>query len=240
MTSTKTRINKYLARAGICSRREADKLITAGEVEVNGKKADIGMPISEEDKVKVNGKIIHPITEKIYIAFHKPYGVITTTDADSNNNIMEYIDLPSRVFPIGRLDVESSGLILLTNDGEIANKLLKSENKQEKEYLVTVDKPFIKSDIEKLQNGIMLDDRKTLPAKVKLISSHQLSITIIQGMNRQIRRMCQSLGYEIKILKRVRFAGIQLGDLTRGKWRYLTAEEMKSLANDHELIKCRK
>ncbi|MBU0667788.1 rRNA pseudouridine synthase [Patescibacteria group bacterium] len=225
----KTRINKFLAQAGICSRRQADKLIANGEVTINGKKAELGATVSGEDKVKVNGKLIRQIAEKIYIAFHKPYGVITTTNPENNNNIMEYIDLPTRIYPIGRLDVQSSGLILLTNDGEIVNKLLKSENKQEKQYLITVDKPLTKADIEKLQNGIMLDDRKTLPAKVKLISSHQFSITIIQGMNRQIRRMCEALGYNIKILKRVRFSGIELGDLPRGKWRHLTAEEIKSL-----------
>jgi len=229
MTSTKTRINKYLARAGICSRREADKLITAGEVEVNGKKADIGMPISEEDKVKVNGKIIHPITEKIYIAFHKPYGVITTTDADSNNHIMEYIDLPSRVFPIGRLDVESSGLLLLTNDGDIVNKILKSKNKLEKEYLVTLNKPIRGDQIQNLRDGMKLGDRKTLPAKVEQLGMRKINMILVQGMNRQIRRMCEKLGYEVKKLERIRIGRIQLSDLEPGKWRYLSRKEIESL-----------
>lgn len=224
-----TRINKFIAESGICSRREADKLIDRGKVTINGKKAKLGDKVSYTDFIKVNGKPLPQKKEKIYIAFHKPFGVITTTDPKAENNIMTYIDLHTRVYPIGRLDVESSGLILLTNDGEIVNKLLKSKNKQEKEYIVTLNKPLTDLDINKLKNGILLEERRTLPAKVKMISSHQASISIVQGMNRQVRRMFEKIGYHVKVLKRVRFAGIELEDLQRGKWRYLNKNEIASL-----------
>jgi len=231
MTNQKelTRINKFLAESGICSRREADRLIESGKVTINSKKANLGDKVTPNDSIKVNNKPLPQKKEKIYIAFHKPYGVITTTDPKADNNIMEHINLKTRVYPIGRLDVESSGLILLTNDGEIVNRLLKSKNKQEKEYIVTLNKPFTREAEKKLSNGIKLEERRTLPAKVKIISSHQISISIVQGMNRQVRRMCEKIGYHVKVLKRVKFAGIQLGDLQRGKWRYLTKAEIESL-----------
>ncbi len=225
----KTRINKFLAQAGICSRREADKLIETGKVTINGKKAQLGTAVSEKDHIKLNGKLISEKEKKVYIAFHKPFGVITTTNPESTNNIMEYFKIPERIYPIGRLDVQSSGLILLTNDGAIVNRLLKAENKQEKEYIVTVNKPLTDEAIEKLEKGIMLDRRKTLPAKVKKRSTHQMSITIVQGINRQIRRMCEALGYDVKILKRTRIASIELKDLQRGKWRYLSDKEIRTL-----------
>lgn len=225
-----TRINKYLSQNGICSRREADKLIEEGLVTINGKKAKLGDQVSDKDQLTVKGrKIPKREIKKIYIAFHKPYGVITTTDRESPNNILEYVDVPERIYPVGRLDVQSSGLILLTNDGDIVNKLMRAENKQEKEYLVTVDKPFITEDLKKLERGIMLEGRRTMPAIIEKISPNQISITIMQGLNRQIRRMCEVLGFNVKILKRVRIAGILLGELARGKWRFLTEEELKSI-----------
>lgn len=223
------RINKFLAESGVCSRREADRLIEAGKVTINGEKAILGATTSLEDIVKVEGEIIKPVEQKIYIAFHKPFGVITTTDKNSTNTVMDYIETSTRVYPIGRLDVHSSGLLLLTNDGEVVNKLNKAENNHEKEYLVTVDKALQEEDLEELRTGIMLEDRKTLPAKVKKISSHQVSIVLIQGMNRQVRRMCEAVGYEVKILKRIRIGDIYLEPLTRGKWRYLNESEIKSL-----------
>lgn len=224
-----TRINKFLAEAGVCSRREADRLIEAGKVTINGKQAVLGDTVKPQDKVQYNGKTIKPVEQKIYLALHKPYGAITTTDPNSTNTVMDYIQTSTRVYPIGRLDVHSSGLLLLTNDGDIVNKLLKSENKWEKEYLVTLNKKITEEDIEKLQKGVMLDGRKTLPAKVQKVTSHQMSITIIQGMNRQVRRMCEKVGYDVKILKRVRIGNIRLGDLPRGKWRPLTKQEVQEI-----------
>lgn len=223
------RINKFLAEAGICSRREADRLIQAGEITINGKKAVLGDTVSSKDTIQHRGKTVKPLQEKIYIAFHKPFGAITTTDKNSENTVMDYIQIPHRIYPVGRLDVQSSGLLLLTNDGDIVNKLLKAEHKKEKEYLVTVNKPFTEDAIKKLAEGILLDERKTFPAKIKQISPNQISITIIQGMNRQIRRMCEKVGYEVKILKRVRIGNIRLGELPRGKWRHLTPDEVKTL-----------
>jgi 23S rRNA pseudouridine2604 synthase len=235
------RINKYLSTLGVCSRREADKLIQEQKVLINGKPATLGTQVTEKDKISINGRpIASSMPQKIYIAFHKPYGVITTTDKSKPNNILEYINLPERVFPVGRLDVLSSGLILLTNDGDIVNNLMRAENKKEKEYFATLDKPMTPQDIKKLEKGITIIKKnssqkrvpqKTLPAIIKKISPNQLSITIIQGLNRQIRRMCEALGYEVKILKRIRIASIELGELPRGKWRILTPAEIASIKN---------
>jgi 23S rRNA pseudouridine2604 synthase len=243
-----TRINKLLSQLGVCSRREADRLIELGKVTINGKKAGLGDQAEISDKIVVDGKpVSNKEIKKIYIAFHKPFGVITTTDPNKNNNVLEYIDMPERVYPIGRLDVESSGLILLTNDGDIVNKLLKSKSKVEKEYIVTVDKPFTPEALKKLASGVFLSHTKilknkvgvnrrvsmgkfkTLPAKIQKISPTQISITIVQGMNRQVRRMCEVLGFAVKILKRVRIANIHLNELPRGKWRPLTEEEIKGI-----------
>lgn len=223
------RINKYIAEAGICSRREADRLIEAGKVEINGRHATLGDRVSDEDDVVVNGKRISANTEKFYIAFHKPVGVITTTDKKSTNTVMDYVKPGVRVFPVGRLDVESSGLLLLTNDGEIVNKILKSENKLEKEYVVSVNKAVQPEDIEALRQGVKIDGRKTLPAKVERLGAKRLDIVLVQGRNRQIRRMCERLGYEVKTLERVRIGEIRLEDIAPGRWRFLTREEIKSL-----------
>lgn len=227
------RINKYLAQSGYCSRREADRMIEEGKVTINGKKAKLGSKIIEGDEVRANGHEVKTAIKKIYIAFHKPFGVITTTDKKASNTVMDYVNIPERVYPMGRLDVESSGLILLTNDGDIVNKLLKSKNRNEKEYLVTVDKQITPEMLKKLESGITIDNyQKTLPAKVDKINSHQFSIIIVQGLNRQVRRMCEAVGLQVKILKRVRIMNIQLGDLARGKWRYLTEEEIDTFLNE--------
>ncbi len=243
-----TRINKLLSEMGICSRREADKLIEKGKIMINGKKAQLGDQAEVSDDIMVNGKkIAQKKVEKIYIAFHKPYGVITTTDRSKENNVLDYIDIKERVYPVGRLDVESSGLILITNDGDIVNKLLKSGSKIEKEYLVTVDKPVTPLLLQKMEKGVYIPRTKvvktpeglirhipmgkfkTLPASVKKISPTQFAIIIVQGMNRQIRRMCEVLGFNVKILKRVRIGKVELGELPRGKWRYLSEDEIKSI-----------
>lgn len=223
------RINKFLASTGLCSRRQADELLRSGRVTINGKKAELGDQVEGTEIIQVNGKEVKPISEKIYIAFHKPYGVICTTDPNATNNIIDYLKFPSRIFPIGRLDVESSGLILLTNDGEIVNKISKAQNRFEKEYVVTVDKAVTPLALKKLAEGVIILGRKTLPAKVEKISPNQFIITIIQGMNRQIRRMCEAVGYEVNILKRVRIHNITLDGLGRGKWRHLTPEEVQTL-----------
>jgi len=223
------RINKFLASSGICSRRQADELIKHGKVTINGKKAQLGDQVEGTENIEVNGKKVQMNKEKIYIAFHKPYGVICTTDPNATNNIIDYLKFPSRIFPIGRLDVESAGLILLTNDGDIVNKISKAQNGFEKEYMVTVNTAITTQALQKLADGVMILGRKTLPALVQQISPNQFSITIIQGMNRQIRRMCEAVGYGVKILKRVRIKNVTLEGLGRGKWRHLTPKEVKEL-----------
>jgi len=231
MDMEKIRINKFIAEAGICSRREADRLLEAGKVQVNGIKATLGDRVSLEDEVTVNGQAISQNAEKLYIAFHNPYSVTTTTDKNSDNTVMDYIDIPSRIYPVGRLDVQSSGLLLLTNDGDIVNKILKSKHKLEKEYLVTLDKPIQQEDLQHLREGVRLEERKTLPATVKKITDCEIDMIIVQGMNRQIRRMCETLGYEVKKLERIRIGKIQLDAIPSGKWRYLTKQEVETLAS---------
>ncbi len=230
--SIKMRINKFLASSGICSRRQADELIKSGKVTINGKKAALGDQVEGTENIQANGKKVQRTDKKIYIAFHKPYGVICTTDPNATNNIIDYLKFPERIFPIGRLDVESSGLILLTNDGDIVNKISKAQNRFEKEYIVTVDNAVTPQALEKLAKGVVILGRKTLPAKVEKISPNQFSITIVQGMNRQIRRMCEALGYQVKILKRVRIKNVTLEGLTRGKWRHLLPDEVKELLSE--------
>jgi len=227
------RINKLIAESGVCSRREADRLIEAGNVEINGEQASLGDRASLADRITVNGKRIPVKRQKLYIAFHKPFGVITTTDKQSTNTVMDYIKTRSRVYPIGRLDVESSGLLLLTNDGDIVNKILKSKHKLEKEYLVTVNKPIRGDHIQNLRDGIRLGNRRTLPAKVEQLGARKINMILVQGMNRQIRRMCEKLGYEVKKLERVRIGKIKLDTLAPGKWRILSKKEIASLVQPH-------
>ncbi len=224
-----TRINKFLAQAGVCSRREADRLIQAKKVTINGKVAGLGDQVQAADKIKVSGKEITRSDRKIYIAFHKPYGVISTSDPNADNTILDWIDVKERIFPVGRLDVQSSGLILLTNDGEIVNGISKAEHGHEKEYLVTVDKPVTPAFVKKMAEGVFILGRNTMPAKVKKIAPNEFTIVLIQGMNKQIRRMCEALGYEVINLKRTRVMNIYLDDLPRGKWRYLEEKEQKDL-----------
>ncbi len=227
--SEKIRINKFIADSGYCSRREADKWIDQKKVTIDGRVAMHGDKVSRKNVISINGHTVKPRKNNIYIAFHKPFGAITTTDKNADNTVLDYIDIKERIYPIGRLDVESSGLLLLTNDGSIVNKLLKSKHKIEKEYLVTVDKQLTEESLKRLAGGLKIDNQKTLPAKVIQLSPNQFKIIIVQGLNRQIRRMCDALGYKVKILKRIKFAGIELGDLPRGKWRYLTPAEIKTL-----------
>jgi len=224
-----TRINKYIAESGLCSRRAAENYIRDGGVTINGKVAKLGAKVKTGDIVKVNGKLIRPSANKIYIAFNKPIGVITTTNQDYANNVMEYINIKERVFPIGRLDVESSGLLLLTNDGDLSNSISKGEGKYEKEYIVTVDKTVNGQFLKKLSEGIILDGYRTLPAKATQLGSKSFSLVILEGKNRQIRRMCEYFKYNVVKLERIRIGKIKLQGLKSGSWRYLTEKEIETL-----------
>ena len=226
------RLNKYIASSGTCSRREADKLIESGKVSVNGVTADLGTRVFEGDTVEIEGRSIVPEDSMIYIAFNKPLGITCTTDRRDPSNIIDYINFSERIFPIGRLDKNSSGLILLTNNGDIVNTLLRSENGHEKEYVVTIDRPYDKDFIKNMSNGVPVLGRMTLPAKVIPVNDKKFKIILKQGMNRQIRRMCEYLGYKVTRLKRIRFMNIKLGELETGKWRYLTAKEKQELLKD--------
>jgi 23S rRNA pseudouridine2604 synthase len=225
--SSGTRINKYLSEVGFCSRREADKLIDAGRVTINGKVPEMGTKINPGDQIRVDGKLIsEPEEEHVYIAFNKPIGIVCTTDIKAEkNNIIDFINHPKRIFPIGRLDKESEGLILLTSDGDIVNKILRAKNNHEKEYVVTVDKPITKTFIHKMANGIPILDTITNKCEVRQINTYKFNIVLTQGLNRQIRRMCDYLGYKVTKLKRIRIMNIIL-DQQIGKWRDLSKKEM--------------
>lgn len=225
--SSGTRINKYLSEVGFCSRREADKLIDAGRVTINGKVPEMGTKINPGDQIRVDGKLIsEPEEEHVYIAFNKPIGIVCTTDVKAEkNNIIDFINHPKRIFPIGRLDKESEGLILLTSDGDIVNKILRAKNNHEKEYVVTVDKPITKTFIDKMANGIPILDTLTNKCEVRQINTYKFNIVLTQGLNRQIRRMCDYLGYKVTKLKRIRIMNIIL-DQQIGKWRDLSKKEM--------------
>ena len=226
------RLNKYIASSGLCSRREADTLIEKGKVTINGTVAVQGSKVMDEDVVEVSGRRITPEDSMVYIAFNKPLGVTCTTDNRDPSNIIDYIGFNERIFPIGRLDKNSSGLILLTNDGSIVNKLLRAENGHEKEYLVTVNRPYDKAFIKSMESGVPVLGQLTLPCKITPAGDRTFKIILHQGLNRQIRRMCEYLGYRVTKLKRIRFMNIRLGDLENGKWRHLTAEEKKELLSN--------
>ena len=226
------RLNKYIASSGLGSRREADTLIENGKVTINGEVAVQGTKVNEGDVVLVNGRKITPDDDMVYIAFNKPLGVTCTTDKRDPSNIIDFIGFNDRIFPVGRLDKNSSGLILLTNDGSIVNKLLRAENGHEKEYLVTVNRPYDKNFIKQMESGVPVLGQLTLPCKLKPAGDKSFKIVLHQGLNRQIRRMCEYLGYKVTKLKRIRFMNIYLGDLETGKWRYLTSDEKKKLLKE--------
>ncbi|WP_405202213.1 23S rRNA pseudouridine(2604) synthase RluF [Dokdonia sp. LLG6352-1] len=225
-----TRINKYLSEAGYCSRRAADKLIDQGRVTINGKVPEMGTKITEGDEVRVNGELITSSTEKpVYIALNKPVGIVCTTDTRvEKDNIIDFINYPSRIFPIGRLDKPSEGLIFLTNDGDIVNKILRARNNHEKEYEVWVDKPITPSFIQQMSNGVPILDTVTRKCHVEQLSRFSFKIILTQGLNRQIRRMCEALEYEVTRLKRNRIMNIEL-DVPVGKWRYISDTEMEEI-----------
>lgn len=226
------RLNKYIASSGLCSRREADTLIESGKVTINGIVAVQGSKVLDGDVVEVNGRKVTPEDDMVYIAFNKPLGITCTTDTRDPSNIIDYIGFDERIFPVGRLDKNSSGLILLTNDGSIVNKLLRAENGHEKEYLVTVNHPYDKNFIKSMESGVPVLGQLTLPCRIKPAGDRSFKIILHQGLNRQIRRMCEYLGYKVTKLKRIRFMNIMLGDLETGKWRYLTSAEKKELIKD--------
>ncbi len=224
-------INKYISETGLCSRREADKLIEEGKVKLNGVVAKLGNRVGKDDKVEVNGKSVNDKNKpkRVYIAFNKPIGITCTTDRRIKGNIIEYINYPERIFPIGRLDKPSEGLILLTNDGDIVNNVLRVSNHKEKEYIVSVDKEITKNFIEKMSSGVPIHDTITLPCKVEKIGRFIFRIILVQGLNRQIRYMCKYLEYEVTSLKRVRIMNIKLDNLKIGHWRYLEKDEIEQL-----------
>jgi len=224
------RLNKYLSEIGHCSRRAADKLIDAGRIEVNGKKVEMGQKVVPTDRIEIDGVLVENLQERsIYLAFNKPVGIVCTTDTRvEKDNIIDYINYPSRIFPIGRLDKPSEGLILLTNDGDIVNKILRARNNHEKEYLVTVNKPVTKEFIEKMAQGVPILDTVTRKCEVEQIHKKQFRIVLTQGLNRQIRRMCEYLDYKVVKLKRIRIMNIKL-DLGVGKYRELTKKEFNEL-----------
>ena len=226
-----TRINKFLSEIGYCSRRAADKLIEQGRVKINGEVPEMGTKISADDEVSVNGKVVHRAKKKkmVYIAFNKPVGIVCTTDQmREKNNIIDYINYPTRIFPIGRLDKPSEGLIFLTNDGDIVNKILRARNNHEKEYEVTVSKPITKEFIEAMGNGVPILDTVTRKCFVKQTDKNKFKIILTQGLNRQIRRMCEYLEYDIRKLKRVRIMNINL-DIPIGEYRDFTARELNKI-----------
>lgn len=223
------RLNKYISGSGYCSRREADQLIENGRVTINGKRASIGMRVLPGQKVKVNGELIKNEIEPIYIAYNKPVGVVSTTDPNERDNIIDYISHEQRIFPIGRLDKDSQGLILLTNDGDIVNKILRVGNNHRKEYIVKVDRPVTKEFLTKMSQGVPILDRVTRRCEIKEINPYTFQISLIQGLNRQIRRMCEYFDYEVVKLERIQIMNIKLGNLGQGNWRDLTHTELEGL-----------
>lgn len=222
-------LNKFISETGFCSRREADKLIEAGRVTVNGKLPKLGNRVTHDDIIKVDGQTLKAKDKTIYIAFNKPVGVSSTTDRKDKYNIIDYINHPKRIFPIGRLDKPSEGLIFLTNDGDIVNKILRAGNNHEKEYIVTVDKPITPDFVKRMSNGIRILDTVTQKCFVKQESKYAFRIILTQGLNRQIRRMCEVLGYHVTKLVRIRIMNITLAGIVPGKWRYLTQSEIDAI-----------
>ncbi|QGK76942.1 23S rRNA pseudouridine(2604) synthase RluF [Flavobacterium sp. SLB02] len=223
------RLNKFIGETGYCSRREADKLIEEGRVTINGVVPEMGTKVSQNDEVRIDGKLIIEKHEKlVYLAFNKPVGIECTTNLEVRNNIVDYINYPKRIFPIGRLDKASEGLIFMTNDGDIVNKILRARNNHEKEYTVTVNKPITERFIQRMGNGIPILDTVTKKCKVEQISQFTFKIILTQGLNRQIRRMTEYLGYDVTALKRIRIINISL-DVPVGRYRDLTDDEIKEL-----------
>lgn len=226
------RINRFLSDSGFCSRREADRLIASGAVTVNGRPAELGQAVfPEKDVIAVNGRVVEArnASDYVYLALNKPRGITCTTDRRRRDNIIDFLAYPERVFPVGRLDRDSEGLILLTNDGSIVNRILRAGNRHEKEYLVSVNRPYDPEFLEHMEAGMEILGQLTLPARCKPVSRRSFRIILRQGLNRQIRRMCEALGYEVVRLTRLRIMHINLGSLKSGCWRYLGDGELRDL-----------
>lgn len=223
------RLNKFLSEAGVCSRREADRLIEAGRVTVDGKKAETGMKITPGQEVRVDQKLVKPEEEMIVLAVNKPRGIVCTEEKREPDNIIRFLNYPTRITYAGRLDKDSEGLLLMTNNGDIINKMMRAGNYHEKEYLVTVDKPVTEEFLQHMARGVPILDTVTRPCQVKKEGKKTFRIVLTQGLNRQIRRMCEALGYKVVTLKRVRIMQIRLGDLKPGQYRPLTEQELASL-----------
>lgn len=229
------RLNRYISSTGLCSRREADELIRQGKVKINNSVAGIGLSVAPDDVVEVNGQLLKVKTKHVYIALNKPRGITCTTETHIPGNIIDFVNYPERIFPIGRLDKDSEGLILLTNDGGIVNQVLRSTNNHEKDYIVTVHKVLTPSFINEMSKGVKIynpvrnEYTLTNPCKMVKIDNRTFKITLTQGLNRQIRRMCSKFGYQVVKLKRIRIMNIELKNLPVGKWRYLSEEEVATL-----------
>ncbi len=233
MEKTSTRLNKYVSETGYCSRREADRLIQEGKILVNGIVPELGTKVSDTDIVTVDGKVIKAQNDFVYLAFHKPPGIICTTETNVRDNIIDYLQYPKRIFPVGRLDRASEGLIFMTSDGDIVNKILRAGNNHEKEYIVTVDKPITAKFINEMGNGIPILETVTRNCLVEKTGKHEFRIILTQGLNRQIRRMCEYLDFHVERLIRTRIMNVTLENLEPGKLRELTGEELKTI---NELI----
>lgn len=229
-TTEEIRLNKYLSQSGICSRREADRLIEEGKVTVDGQTALTGMKVRSSQSITVNGNRVEGKDRPVLIAVNKPRGIVcTTSDKDRAVNIVEFLNYPIRIYPIGRLDKDSEGLILMTNRGELVNRILRGRYGHEKEYLVTVDKPVTEEFLSRMSRGVEILDTCTKPCRVEMTGEHSFRIVLTQGLNRQIRRMCEALGWKVKTLKRIRILNIKLGNLNTGEYREVTKEEWEQL-----------
>ncbi len=236
LTITDTvRINKAIALSGYCSRRQADELIKAGRVKIDGRRAELGSVVSKEQTITVDGNEIQHAPKKVYLAFNKPEGIECTTDLSVRDNIIDFLSYPKRIFPIGRLDKGSEGLILLTNDGDIVNPILRAESAHEKEYIVRVNKQITPEFLLKMSTGVRILKQKTLPAKVTQIDDKTFRIVLVQGLNRQIRRMTEALGFKVVYLQRVRIMNIKLGKLKVGTFRALSRQEIDELFNQIDI-----
>ena len=223
------RLNKYISETGVCSRREADKWIEAGRVTLNGAPATLGHKVAAGDEVRIDGNLVGAKKKAIYIALNKPVGITCTTEAHVADNIVRFVGHSERIFPVGRLDKDSEGLILLTNDGDIVNEILRSENEHEKEYVVSVNRPITDLSLKMLASGVKIMGMTTKPCRVERVDAETFRLVLTQGLNRQIRRMCSALGYRVRRLQRVRIISIHVGALRAGEWRYLSDAEVAGL-----------
>ncbi|MDB5987385.1 MAG: rRNA pseudouridine synthase [Nevskia sp.] len=237
------RLNKYISETGICSRREADKWIEGGRVSVNGKRAELGTQVEADDEVCIDGRVVGARRKAVYLALNKPVGITCTTERHIRGNIVDFVNHSERIFPIGRLDKDSEGLILLTNNGDIVNQILRAENHHDKEYLVTVDQPITPAFLAAMSAGVFLPELETTtqPCTVVRVGARGdgrvFRIVLTQGLNRQIRRMCEACGYQVRRLQRVRIINIRLGSLKIGEWRDLSEAELRGLLPNQELIR---